>query len=133
MSRGSLSLVLAHRMSRLQIIGNTGPRFASVDEVVSEEGNINPPTNFFKGVILKRRRGVNNVSRHHRKPRSLGGKNSRRNISVVQDKLHEAWHLLFDNCNPEGVAHIITTYWIDSEWEMIARRKDRKGGGNGRL
>lgn len=72
---------------------------------------------------MKKLHKIRRVSKHHRKPRSLGGNNNSRNISVVQDKLHEAWHLLFDNCDPEGVAHIINTYWIDPKWEMIARKR----------
>lgn len=76
---------------------------------------------------MKNLRKIRRVSKHHRKPRSLGGNNNSRNISVVQDKLHEAWHLLFDNCDPEGVAHIINTYWIDPKWEMIARKRSENG------
>lgn len=82
---------------------------------------------------MKRRRGTNSISKHHRRPKALGGRNDRRNISFVRENLHRAWHLLFDGCDPTGVAHIITTYWLDPEWEMIARKKDKKGGENGRL
>ncbi len=36
---------------------------------------------------------------HHRRPRSIGGKNTKANISNVKNRLHRAWHVLVGNKN----------------------------------
>ncbi len=36
---------------------------------------------------------------HHRRPRSLGGSDSPKNVSYVTPPLHESWHTLFGNMN----------------------------------
>ena len=37
------------------------------------------------------------LTKHHRKPRSLGGLDTKRNISLVFRYKHQAWHILFDS------------------------------------
>jgi hypothetical protein len=37
------------------------------------------------------------MTRHHRKPKKLGGNSSKRNISYVPRFKHEAWGILFDS------------------------------------
>lgn len=65
--------------------------------------------------------------RHHRRPKSLGGDYSDRNISVVPPKYHRAWHLLFGNDSPQEIAKKITEIWIDPDYYVIAvPRKKRK-------
>jgi hypothetical protein len=39
------------------------------------------------------------TNRHHRKPRSKGGKSSKGNISRVNPRAHKAWHYFFNNRN----------------------------------
>jgi hypothetical protein len=63
------------------------------------------------------------TSRHHRKPRSLGGKHGEENISLVCSRKHEAWHLLFSNHTPEHIAIIINNVWLDPHYEFIVRKK----------
>ena len=60
---------------------------------------------------------------HHRRPRSRGGDNSPRNISLVDHERHVAWHRLFSNHTPEVIATIITTEWLDPDWELVAKRR----------
>ncbi len=45
--------------------------------------------------------GPYKTTKHHRKPESLGGDCSPRNISSVPRYQHEAWHLLFDSLPAE--------------------------------
>jgi len=37
------------------------------------------------------------MTRHHRKPKKLGGNSSKKNISFVPRLKHEAWNVLFDS------------------------------------
>ena len=61
--------------------------------------------------------------KHHRCPRSLGGDNSKGNISLVDRDKHEAWHLLFKNHPPERIALIINNVWLDPRFEFIVKRR----------
>lgn len=63
-------------------------------------------------------------TRHHRKPRFWGGKRNQRNISIVPEHKHRAWHLLFGVQTPEEIAETINETWLDHEWELVARRKE---------
>lgn len=56
---------------------------------------------------------------HHRKPRSLGGKNNPENLSEVPITEHRAWHTLFKNFGPIVIAAIINAAWLDPAWRMV--------------
>ena len=60
------------------------------------------------------------MTRHHRKPRSKGGKDCNRNISIVPSNKHEAWHLLFSNKEPHEIAKIINEVWLDPDYHLVA-------------
>ena len=60
------------------------------------------------------------LTRHHRLPRSIGGKHEGENISFVPDKLHSAYHLLFVNGNAKRVADILNEHWIDPAYHILA-------------
>jgi len=62
-------------------------------------------------------------SRHHRCPKSLGGGDEPKNISMVSEKAHQSWHYLAVNYTPEQIAKIITDVWLDPAWKMIAVRR----------
>jgi len=64
-----------------------------------------------------------NTSKHHRKPQSQGGDDSERNISVVNQGKHEAWHRLFSNLHPEIIAIIINQVYLDPDYEFIVRER----------
>lgn len=70
------------------------------------------------------------MDRHHRLPRSRGGTNHPRNISLVEVKLHKAWHALCGNMNAKEVAAMLTDTWIDPDYYLVAiprnKRKPRK-------
>ncbi|HPS21625.1 MAG TPA: hypothetical protein PLO44_02355 [Candidatus Paceibacterota bacterium] len=44
---------------------------------------------------------------HHRRPSSLKGTDSKANISYVEPKLHENWHLLFGNLNAYQICELL--------------------------
>lgn len=63
------------------------------------------------------------ITKHHRKPKSLGGEDRDFNISMVNDKKHQSWHNLFDNKEPHEIAKIINNIWLDPDFEFIVRRR----------
>jgi len=63
------------------------------------------------------------LSRHHRKPASLGGKNTHENISIVSVVAHRAWHTLFNNMTPIEIAREINANWLDPAFEIRALKK----------
>ena len=65
------------------------------------------------------------MDRHHRLPRSRGGSNNPNNISIVERKLHNAWHKLVGNMNAEEVARMLTDTWIDSNYYLVAVPRKR--------
>jgi hypothetical protein len=63
------------------------------------------------------------LTRHHRKPRSLGGKSEKKNISRISAKKHTAWHILFRNLEPEAIADEINRMFLDPDYQLIVVRK----------
>ena len=63
------------------------------------------------------------VSIHHRRPRSRGGSGNSSNLSKATRVQHQAWHTLFQDFDPETIATIINLVWLDPAWRMEARRK----------
>lgn len=75
-----------------------------------------------KAKLITKQTGVqHNV--HHRRPISRSGTDDESNISIVPTKVHDAFHVIFQNHSPEGIAKILSERWIDPEWELIARKK----------
>ena len=64
------------------------------------------------------------LTKHHRRPRSKGGSDLPENISLVPEKLHNAWHLLFSNCSVSEIARIMNEHWIDDVYYMVAVPKE---------
>jgi hypothetical protein len=60
------------------------------------------------------------LTRHHKKPKSLGGMDNHENIIMVDDKLHKAFHRVFFNMNPEQIAWELNHNWIDPNWTLVA-------------
>ena len=58
-------------------------------------------------------------SRHHRRPRSLGGSSESSNISSVGVAEHRAWHTLFYNDEAQHICQIINDTWLDPDYEFI--------------
>lgn len=64
-------------------------------------------------------RPITQRERHHRVPRSRGGSNSPRNISVVEAKYHHSFHHLFSNMLAEEIAELLNAKWIDPDKQLI--------------
>jgi hypothetical protein len=60
------------------------------------------------------------LTKHHRKPRSIGGKSDSLNVSRVPEKLHNAWHLLFANNHVIRIVAILNEHWTDPDYTIIA-------------
>ena len=66
----------------------------------------------------------NHDTKHHRKPRSLGGKTTERNISILSQTKHEAWHTLFQNYSPNEIAYLINTIYLDPDFVFVCVEKN---------
>lgn len=63
----------------------------------------------------------NKPTRHHRKPKSIGGCNEPENISVIRLKKHVAWHILFGDMCAKQIAEEINKYYLDPSFKFVAR------------
>ena len=57
-------------------------------------------------------------SRHHRKPKSCGGFNDNKNISLVDVIDHRSWHRLFGTTSPQEICRRINSIWLDPDWKF---------------
>ena len=62
---------------------------------------------------------------HHRKPRSIGGRNVADNIVIVNKHQHESWHNLFSNMPAPAIVAIINETWIDPDYEISIKRRTK--------
>lgn len=67
---------------------------------------------------------IRRTNRHHRRSRARGGDTSPRNLVEVDERHHQAFHLLFPNTHPQEVARILNEIWLDPDWQMTAVRKE---------
>lgn len=63
------------------------------------------------------------LTRHHRKPRSIGGTSEPRNIARLPVKKHAAWHILFRNLPAEQIAEEINRNYIDPDYQFVPMRR----------
>jgi len=63
------------------------------------------------------------LSEHHRKPRSLGGSSDKRNLIRIKENCHRAWHLLFQAKNPQEIAQLINSIYLDPDWKFEAKMR----------
>lgn len=63
------------------------------------------------------------LTRHHRKPKSQGGRATRENISRIPEKKHRAWHILFADWPVHKIADEINARFIDPDFQLIVVRK----------
>lgn len=73
---------------------------------------------------MSKRKKILHFDWHHRKPRSLGGKDNDENMSHVSVSKHRAWHNLFKNYSAEQIVKIINDIWIDPEYKLILQRRN---------
>lgn len=63
------------------------------------------------------------ITRHHRKPRKLGGTSEARNISHITREKHEAWHLLVNHQDIHEICRIINETFIDPDYLLVPVKK----------
>jgi len=65
------------------------------------------------------------MTRHHRRPKSIGGSDQDWNISVLPEKLHNSWHFLFENMSAFEICKVINEKYLDTRYvfEINIRRK----------
>mgnify|MGYP003552952537 FL=1 len=71
------------------------------------------------------------IERHHRRPRKLGGSNHESNISYVRGDKHGAWNTLFGSRDAPQLFDVLLNFWHSfgediSRNNIINRRVDRK-------
>ena len=64
----------------------------------------------------------NRLTRHHRKPTSLGGSNNPFNISYVPRRAHEFWHALWGNKPVEEIVEEMNQKWIPPNYRIHVER-----------
>ena len=64
---------------------------------------------------------------HHRVPkvRNGSGKISSGNMIEVDVLKHRAFHLLFGTKNTEQIAAILNKTWIDVDYELVCRKREK--------
>ena len=64
------------------------------------------------------------MTMHHRIAKVRGGNNTPSNISLVPDKKHKAFNLLFTGSpTPYYIAKVLNETWIDPRYELVVRRR----------
>ena len=65
----------------------------------------------------------NGLTRHHRKSKARGGTNEQENISMVKDKFHQAFHLLFGDADPGYIVEQLNSIWIDPDYCVVLMKR----------
>lgn len=60
---------------------------------------------------------------HHRLPKSRGGDNSSRNLSIVPRHLHRYYHALFENKTSDEIAEVLNTVWLSEDNPLVSKSK----------
>lgn len=63
-------------------------------------------------------------TKHHRRPKSKGGDAT--DIILVDSECHKAWHKLFYNFDPEKIAEIINSTWLDERFSLICVPREKE-------
>jgi hypothetical protein len=63
------------------------------------------------------------LTRHHRKPTSIGGTSEKRNLSHIPRGQHEAWHLIFSNHTAETICAIINEKYLDPDYKFVCVKR----------
>lgn len=60
------------------------------------------------------------LTKHHRRPKSRNGSDEPANISYVPKKKHMYFHALFGTKSPQQIAEYLTKVWVDPTYKIIA-------------
>ena len=77
---------------------------------------------------MSRTRGSNKKTRHHQLiiPRSRGGRDSKDNIAMVTNNLHQKYHFIFDNKLPTEILDFLVEYFWKGDIGYIYQYLDRR-------
>ena len=65
------------------------------------------------------------LTRHHRLCKSHGGTGCAKNISLVPEHKHRAFHLIFGNMKPAQIAKCLSDVWVDADYQLVAIRRSK--------
>ena len=61
------------------------------------------------------------TNRHHKRPRSRGGKSDKYNCVKVDADKHYFWHRLFGNMSGDEIMMEINSIWLDGRYKVVHR------------
>ena len=71
-------------------------------------------------------KSLEKLTKHHITPSSRGGRTSKRNIAMVEDRKHRTYHELFSNMTPPEIVHdLVTNYW-NGQWKYVEQAYGKK-------
>lgn len=75
---------------------------------------------------MKRKHTKNGHSRHHKCCKANGGTDDYppNNVVILPDHIHRYWHAIFGSRTPEQIASMMNKWFIQSDWEIIAKKRD---------
>jgi hypothetical protein len=62
-------------------------------------------------------------NRHHRRPRSRGGRTTPDNISFVPVVKHMLWHEMWGNMLPDEICARINEVWLDPAYKFVCVKR----------
>ena len=65
------------------------------------------------------------LTRHHRLPSSIGGSDDPKNISMISETKHQAWHTLFQNKTAIEICKEINDLYLDPAFELVIVKRLR--------
>lgn len=79
------------------------------------------PVKTYKKIVKKNLKKPEVLTKHHRRPISLGGLDRPFNISRIPDKIHKAWTIVAGNMNAEQICNHINTYFKPKKVTLICK------------
>jgi hypothetical protein len=63
------------------------------------------------------------LTRHHKKPKALNGDDSDRNISLISDEKHRAWHVIVASMDVYDIANEINKNFLDPDYMFVVYKR----------
>jgi len=76
-------------------------------------------------VYIEEDQSLQQITKHHRRPKSKNGSDCEENISLVPLKKHMHYHGLFNTMEPPQMANYLNKVWIDPAWKIVAIRNSQ--------
>ena len=72
---------------------------------------------------MSRKHNPENLTQHHKKCKSNGGKTTIDNCIWLPQHIHQSWHNLFGNLLPHEIAEIINVKLLDPDFKFVCVRR----------